>query len=139
MVLIHSALSYNTKSIVDTLDEQSRVDRAAGLVGTSMSQIFLDVQSFIDTGGPVRLAIGAVLVLMWTLMIERFYYFSCVFPGIADKTQREWGARTEHSSSEAHQIRRLKIWETSPWSSRAVSPSSRSSWRFVRCSVCSGR
>lgn len=76
-----------------------------------MSQIYLDVQTFLDTGGPVLLAIGAVLVLMWTLMLERFYYFYFVFPGIADKTQREWNARSEHSSWEAHQIRRLKISE----------------------------
>ena len=76
-----------------------------------MSQIYLDVQTFLDTGGPVLLAIGAVLVMMWTLMLERFYYFYVVFPKIADKTQREWSARSDHSSWEAHQIRRLKISE----------------------------
>lgn len=76
-----------------------------------MNQIILDVQSFMDTGGWVLNAIGVVLVLMWTLMIERFYYYSRVFPAIAEKTQREWNARAEHSSWEAHQIRRLKISE----------------------------
>src|SRR5690606_35340340 len=76
-----------------------------------MNQIILDVQSFLDTGGPVLLAIGAVLVLMWTLMLERFYYFYRVFPGVADRAQREWAARTDHSSWNAHQIRRLKISE----------------------------
>ena len=29
-----------------------------------MSQIYLDVQTFLDTGGPVLLAIGAVLDMM---------------------------------------------------------------------------
>lgn len=76
-----------------------------------MSQIILDVQTFLDTGGGVLLAIGAVLVMMWTLMLERFYYFYFVFPGIADKTQREWAARPDHRSWEAHQIRRMKISE----------------------------
>lgn len=76
-----------------------------------MSQIILDVQTFVDTGGWVLLAIGAVLVMMWTLMIERFVYFYYVFPGIAEKTQREWNARADHRSWEAHQIRRLKISE----------------------------
>ena len=76
-----------------------------------MNEIILDVQTFMDTGGWVLNAIGVVLVLMWTLMIERFYFFSRVFPAIAEKTQREWGARTDHSSWEAHQIRRLKISE----------------------------
>lgn len=76
-----------------------------------MSQIILDVQTFVDTGGWVLLAIGAVLVMMWTLMIERFYYFYFVFPGIAEKTQREWNNRGDHRSWEAHQIRRLKISE----------------------------
>lgn len=76
-----------------------------------MSQIILDVQTFLDTGGPVLLAIGFVLVLMWTLMIERFYYILWVFPGVAEKAQKEWAARADHSSWEAHQIRRLKISE----------------------------
>jgi len=76
-----------------------------------MSQIFLDVQTFLDTGGPVLLAIGAVLVMMWTLMIERLYYFYFVFPAIADRTQKEWNARPDHASWAAHQIRRLKISE----------------------------
>ncbi|MBK7950438.1 MAG: MotA/TolQ/ExbB proton channel family protein [Deltaproteobacteria bacterium] len=76
-----------------------------------MSQIILDVQTFLDTGGPVLLAIGGVLVMMWTLMLERFYYFFFVFPGIAEKAQREWNARSEHRSWAAHQVRRLKISE----------------------------
>ena len=76
-----------------------------------MGQIYMDVRSFLDTGGPVLLAIGAVLIMMWTLMLERFYYFYFVFPGIAEKTQRDWNARADHSSWDAHQIRRLKISE----------------------------
>lgn len=76
-----------------------------------MSQIYLDVQTFLDTGGPVLLAIGAVLVMMWTLMLERFYFFYFVFPGLAEKTHKEWNARADHSSWAAHQIRRLKISE----------------------------
>ena len=76
-----------------------------------MDQIILDVQTFIDTGGWVLIAIGIVLVLMWTLMIERFYYIFWVFPGVAEKAQKEWNARADHSSWEAHQIRRLKISE----------------------------
>lgn len=76
-----------------------------------MNQIILDVQSFLDTGGPVLLAIGTVLVLMWTLMLERFYYFYLVFPGLADRVQKEWAARADHSSWNAHQIRRLKLSE----------------------------
>jgi biopolymer transport protein ExbB len=76
-----------------------------------MNQIMMDVQAFMDTGGWVLNAIGVVLVLMWTLMIERFYYFTRVFPAIAEKTQKDWNARSDHSSWEAHQIRRLKISE----------------------------
>ena len=86
-----------------------------------MSQIYLDVQTFLDTGGPVLLAIGAVLVMMWTLMLERFYYFYFVFPAIADKTQREWSARAitrpgRPTRSGASRSR------SSAWSSRAGSP-----------------
>ena len=76
-----------------------------------MSQMILDVQAFLETGGGVLNFIGVVTIVMWTLMLERFYYFSRIFPGVADKVQQEWQARDDHSSWAAHQIRRLKVSE----------------------------
>jgi biopolymer transport protein ExbB len=65
----------------------------------------------LETGGGVLLVIGVVTVIMWTLMLERFYYFSRLFPGAADAVQTQWDARADHSSWDAHQIRRLLVSE----------------------------
>jgi len=76
-----------------------------------MGQMILDVQAFLETGGGVLLFIGGVTVVMWTLMLERFYYFYRIFPGAADEVQRKWDAREDHSSWNSHQIRRLLVSE----------------------------
>ncbi len=76
-----------------------------------MGQMILEVQSFLETGGDVLLVIGGVTVVMWTLMLERFYYFSQVFPLAADEVQAKWASRADHSSWDAHQIRRLLVSE----------------------------
>jgi biopolymer transport protein ExbB len=73
--------------------------------------MILDVQAFLETGGGVLLVIGVVTVIMWTLMLERFYYFSRLFPAAADSVQAQWEARDDHSSWDAHQIRRLLVSE----------------------------
>jgi len=76
-----------------------------------MSAALLDVQAFLETGGGVLLVIGAVTLTMWTLMLERFYFFSQIFPKIAEDVQVRWEARGDHSSWDAHQIRRLLVSE----------------------------
>jgi biopolymer transport protein ExbB len=76
-----------------------------------MGQMILDVQAFLETGGGVLLAIGGVTVMMWTLMLERIYYFYMIFPREADRVQKTWNARQDHSSWDAHQIRRLLVSE----------------------------
>ena len=76
-----------------------------------MSQMILDVQAFLETGGGVLNFIGLITIVMWTLMLERFYYFYRVFPGVAEGVQRDWQARYDHSSWAAHQIRRLRVSE----------------------------
>jgi biopolymer transport protein ExbB len=50
---------------------------------------------------------------MWTLMLERFWYFWRVHPGVAGAARREWSQRSDHASWYAHQIRRLLISQVS--------------------------
>ena len=76
-----------------------------------MSQMVLEVQAFLETGGNVLLVIGGVTIVMWTLMLERFYYFYQIFPSAADEVQAKWASRSDHSSWDAHQIRRLLVSE----------------------------
>ncbi|MCB9724623.1 MAG: MotA/TolQ/ExbB proton channel family protein [Spirochaetaceae bacterium] len=73
--------------------------------------MILDVQAFLETGGGVLRFIGIVTITMWTLMLERFYYFYAVFPKVSEEAQATWRAREDHSSWGAHQIRRLMISE----------------------------
>lgn len=69
----------------------------------------LAVRAFLETGGDVLLLIGIVTLLMWTLMLERFWYFTRLHPVAAREAQREWHSRSERSSWQASQIRRLLI------------------------------
>ncbi len=76
-----------------------------------MTAAILDVQAFLETGGGVLLVIGGITLTMWTLLIERFYFFSRVFPKLSENTQSQWDSRSDHSSWDAHQIRRLLVSE----------------------------
>ena len=69
------------------------------------------IRDFVERGGGVLLVIGAVLLMMWTLMLERVYYFRFVQPTRAQQVLAEWRARDERASWYAAQIRRLLISE----------------------------
>jgi biopolymer transport protein ExbB len=48
---------------------------------------------------------------MWTIILERFWYFRRGHPAEAKRIQEIWEARSDRSSWNAHQIRRLLISE----------------------------
>jgi biopolymer transport protein ExbB len=60
-------------------------------------------------GGPFVLWIFLCGFLMWTLVIERAWYFARVLPEQARETLASWQARRDHRSWSAHQIRRAMI------------------------------
>ncbi|EIT68494.1 MULTISPECIES: MotA/TolQ/ExbB proton channel family protein [Hydrocarboniphaga] len=60
-------------------------------------------------GGPVVLWIFGACVLMWAIVIERFWFFTGVLPRQANRLLREWNARPERHSWSAHQIRKAMI------------------------------
>jgi biopolymer transport protein ExbB len=69
------------------------------------------VRAFLERGGDVLLVIGAVTFLMWTLMIERIWYFRLVQPKVAKRVQEDWNARTDRVSWYAEQVRKLLVSE----------------------------
>lgn len=75
------------------------------------NQAMLDVQAFLETGGDVLIFIGVVTLVMWTLMLERFWFFYRVFPGVSSDVVRRWESREDHSSWDAHQVRRMLVSE----------------------------
>jgi biopolymer transport protein ExbB len=60
-------------------------------------------------GGPFVLWIFLCGFLMWTLVIERVWYFTRVLPAEARETLASWQARRDHRSWSARQIRRAMI------------------------------
>ena len=74
-------------------------------------EIFAVVRSFIERGGNVLLVIAFVTGVMWTLIIERFWYFRTGHRREAQRIQEIWDARADHASWNAKQIRRVLISE----------------------------
>ena len=64
------------------------------------------IRAFLGAGGPVLLAIGGVIFVMWMLSIERFVYLKRVLPKRQQQLMGLWSQRGEYRSWEAHQIRR---------------------------------
>ena len=71
------------------------------------------VREFIETGGDVLLVIAFVTLVMWSLILERFWYFRSGHRREKRRIQAIWGGRLDHSSWYAHQVRRLLISEMS--------------------------
>jgi biopolymer transport protein ExbB len=74
--------------------------------------ILLPVRSVTDLvreGGIFVAWIFACGVVLWTLVIERYWYFLRVLPGVSKEMQERWNNRSDHSSWCARQIRQAMI------------------------------
>ena len=71
------------------------------------------IGDFMTAGGDVLKLIFAVTLAMWTLIIERAWYFRLQFPKDAKAVLDAWQAREDQESWNAQQIRHLMISETS--------------------------
>lgn len=67
------------------------------------------IERFVDSGGDILWAILAVTVLLWTLIVERLWFYRLVFPRRARAWRTEWAARTDHRSWYARAIRGLIV------------------------------
>lgn len=72
-------------------------------------EAFAAVRGFIETGGNVLLVIAFVTATMWTLIIERIWYFRMGYRVDAARIKAFWNARTDHSSWNSHMLRELLI------------------------------
>jgi biopolymer transport protein ExbB len=61
--------------------------------------------NFLDRGGPVIITIIAASVLMWAMIIERYWYMYRVFPRNAEAALASWQARSDRASWFAKRIR----------------------------------
>lgn len=63
------------------------------------------IRDFLELGGTVLVWIGVLTLFMWALIIERMVYLRVGHRKLVRAAQDIWGARTDHSSWNAHQVR----------------------------------
>lgn len=74
-----------------------------------LEELFETVSNFMGTGGDVLYIIAFVLVIMWTLIIERLWYLNYTFPRQSRNMVARWTARDDISSWHAQRIREAWI------------------------------
>jgi len=67
------------------------------------------IVGLVNDGGPFVGWIFAAGLLMWALIFERYWYFSAVLPKQVASVQKQWEARSDHTSWCARQIRQALI------------------------------
>jgi len=70
---------------------------------------FVALSDLFEGGGPFVIGIFATCLLLWTLVVERWVYFSRVLPREFAAALAQWKARSEHQSWCARQIREAMI------------------------------
>lgn len=71
----------------------------------------LVIRDFLELGGQVLVWISFITWLMWTLILERIWYFKVTFPKDIACAMEQWQNRRDHSSWYAHKIRQQLISE----------------------------
>ncbi|MDJ0849258.1 MAG: MotA/TolQ/ExbB proton channel family protein [Myxococcota bacterium] len=72
-------------------------------------EAYAAVRDFVERGGNVLLVIAFVTAVMWAMIYERFWYFRFRHRKEVDRVRQEWQARTDRTSWEAQQIRRMLV------------------------------
>ena len=75
----------------------------------ALIEIFERIRDFLEAGGPVLLVILATAFLMWTIIIERYWFIRLTYPRLVKKTVAEWNERSDTTSWYAHCIREQLI------------------------------
>jgi len=70
------------------------------------------IRDFLDLGGDVLYAIAFTLFLMWTLILERIWYFYRVHPARMKDIIEAWETRADTTTWYARRIREQMISET---------------------------
>lgn len=66
-------------------------------------------QEFFESGGSVLVTIFFVTLLMWTLILERYFYLRTVHRRAVRQTIEVWRRRADKTSWYAHQVRRALV------------------------------
>ncbi len=74
-----------------------------------MPEAIQAVRDFLERGGDVLLLILGTTLVMWTLILERYWFFRRVHPVRKKLVVEEWDERLDQSSWHAHQVRNEMI------------------------------
>ncbi len=74
---------------------------------------YTQLMQFMDQGGNVLWLIFFITFVMWTLILERIWFFKGPLKGEVNNVINAWEARDERRSVRAHQIRRARISQVS--------------------------
>tara|TARA_B100000579_G_scaffold430180_1_gene443111 strand:+ start:587 stop:1207 length:621 start_codon:yes stop_codon:yes gene_type:complete len=72
-----------------------------------------ELREFFEAGGPVLWGILLVTMIMWTLIIERFWYFKNLMPSLTDNALNQWKSVTNKGNWYSMRIRDQIISEVS--------------------------
>ena len=70
---------------------------------------FTAVADLVEQGGPAVEWIFIGCLVMWTITLERYWFFKHQLPKMADESLTKWRARQDHESWTARQIRKAMI------------------------------
>jgi biopolymer transport protein ExbB len=70
-----------------------------------MDEVIKALLTFMDKGGPVLWAIAALTLILWTLVLERIWYYKTTYKDDKAQALKAWEGRTERKSWGAHQVR----------------------------------
>lgn len=79
------------------------------LLGAVVGAPLESIQQLFATGGLVLWAIFAAALVMWSLIVERWWYFRRQFPETRARLRREWQRRADRRSWYARQVRSMLI------------------------------
>ena len=73
--------------------------------------LYVPIRDFFEAGGDVLFGILFVTILMWTLIIERIWFYYFVLPGRVRQTREQWNERADTFSWYARQVRQQMVSE----------------------------
>lgn len=80
---------------------------------TFLYDIFAILRDFFEAGGPVLWGVFVSTAIMWSLIMERMWYFRVVMPERMEEIRAQWSKRKDHTSWYARRIRQRILSEFS--------------------------
>jgi biopolymer transport protein ExbB len=74
-----------------------------------MGALFDSLRRFLETGGPVLLAIAITCALLLSMIIERYWFLLRTAPALEQQIIRRWQKRQDRHSRRARSIRRAEL------------------------------